>query len=112
MCIRDSCCGSGDAIGPVPAVLGIALFISALAAGGDSLAGICLLYTSNARKVFNDDIFMSFQAAFLFFHGDAGPVPDVLVGACQGVKERGFPAVGVARQGDGNVCLLYTSRCV
>ena len=34
---------------------------------------------------------------------DAGPVPDVLVGACQGVKERGFPAVGVARQGDGNV---------
>ena len=57
----------------------------------------------NARKVFNDDIFMAFQAAFLFFHGDAGPVPDVLVGACQGVKERGFPAVGVARQGDGNV---------
>ena len=39
-CGSGSCCCSGDAIGPVPAVLGIALFISALAAGGDSLAGM------------------------------------------------------------------------
>ena len=39
-CGSGSCCCSGDAIGPVPAVLGIALFISALVAGGDSLAGM------------------------------------------------------------------------
>lgn len=39
-CGSGSCCCSGDAIGPVPPVLGIALFISALAAGGDSLAGM------------------------------------------------------------------------
>ena len=39
-CGSGSCCCSGDAIGPVPAVLGIALFISALAAGGDSLVGM------------------------------------------------------------------------
>ena len=57
----------------------------------------------NARKVFNDDVLVAFQAAFLFFHSNAGPVPDVLAGACQGVEESGFSAVGIARQGDGNV---------
>lgn len=39
-CCSGSRCSSGDAIGPVPAVLGITLFISALAAGGGSWAGV------------------------------------------------------------------------
>lgn len=39
-CCSGSRCSSGDAIGPVPAVLGIALFISALVAGGGSWAGV------------------------------------------------------------------------
>lgn len=32
-CYSGSCCGSGDAIRPVPAVLGISLFIAALVLG-------------------------------------------------------------------------------
>lgn len=38
-CCAGGCCGSGDAIRPVPALLGIALFAAALAAGGDTWAG-------------------------------------------------------------------------
>lgn len=38
-CCSGSCCGSGDAIRPVPAVLGIALFIAALVLGGESWSG-------------------------------------------------------------------------
>lgn len=38
-CCSGSCCGSGDAIRPVPAVLGIPLFIAALVLGGESWSG-------------------------------------------------------------------------
>lgn len=39
-CCSGSCCGSGDAIRPVPAVLGITLFAAALVMGGDSWSGV------------------------------------------------------------------------
>ncbi|MFR4416986.1 MAG: hypothetical protein ACLT8E_06160 [Akkermansia sp.] len=39
-CGSGSCCCSGDAIGPVPAVLGIALFVAALVMGSDSWSGM------------------------------------------------------------------------
>ena len=39
-CCSGSCCGSGDAIRPVPAVLGIALFVAALVMGSDSWSGM------------------------------------------------------------------------
>ena len=39
-CCSGSCCGSGGSIRPVPAVLGIALFATALVMGSDSWGGV------------------------------------------------------------------------
>ncbi len=52
----------------------------------------------DARKILNDDIFMPFQAPFLFFDCDAGPVPDILAGAGQSVEQRRLSAVRIAGQ--------------
>ena len=40
--------------------------------------------------------------ALFLFDCNAGPVTDILVGACVGVKEGGFAAVGVAGKGNFN----------
>ena len=59
----------------------------------------------DAGKVHDDYIVMLFQLAFLFLHGDAGPVAHELVGTGQGVEQGRLTAVGVARQ--GNLDLLF-----
>jgi hypothetical protein len=43
---------------------------------------------------------MTFQAAFLFFYRDTGPVADVLAAARQLIEQGRFPAVRVSRKGD------------
>ena len=40
----------------------------------------------NTGQILNDHVFVPLQAAFLFFHRDAGPVAHILVGAGQGVE--------------------------
>ena len=57
----------------------------------------------DAGQVGDGHAVMLAQLTFLFLHGDAGPVTHELVGARQRVKQRGFTAVGVARQGNANI---------
>ena len=59
----------------------------------------------DAGKVHDDYIVMLFQLAFLFLHGDAGPVAHELVGTGQGVEQGRLTAVRVACQ--GNFDLLF-----
>ena len=54
----------------------------------------------NAGQVGDGYISLLFQLALFFLHGDTGPVAHILVGAGQGVEQRGLAAVGVARQGN------------
>ena len=56
----------------------------------------------NAGQVGDDDVVVLAQAAFLLFYGNAGPVAHKLIGAGQGVEQRGFTAVRVACQCDFN----------
>ena len=59
----------------------------------------------NTGKVHDDYIVMLLQLAFLFLHGDAGPVAHELVGTGQGVEQGRLAAVRVACQ--GNFDLLF-----
>ena len=52
----------------------------------------------NARQVHDDDVLVSLQLAFLLLHRNTGPVTNELVGAGQGVEQRGFTTVRIARQ--------------
>ena len=62
----------------------------------------------DAGQVLDDHVLVALQPALLLFHGDAGPVAHVLVGAGQVVEQRGLAAVRVACQRDFDVpcCLL------
>ena len=53
-------------------------------------------------QVGDDDIVVLFQAAFLLFHGDAGPVADELIGAGEGIEQGRFTTVWIARQSNGD----------
>ena len=57
----------------------------------------------DARQVRDRHIVVLLEPAFLFFHRDAGPVADELVGAGQGVEQGGFAAVRVACQRDTQI---------
>ena len=67
----------------------------------------------DARQIGEDHVRVSLQLAFLFLHGNAGPVAHVLIGAGQGIKQRGFSAVGIACQSDTNChrIILPVSGC-
>ena len=54
----------------------------------------------DAGQVLDDDFLIALQPSLLLFHRDAGPVAHVLVGAGQGVEQRGLAAVRIARQRD------------
>ena len=56
-------------------------------------------------KVHDDDVLMLLKPAFLLLDGDAGPVANELVRARQGVEQRCFAAVRIARE--GNFDLLF-----
>ena len=56
-------------------------------------------------KVHDDDVLMLLEPAFLLLDGDAGPVANELVRARQGVEQRCFAAVRIARE--GNFDLLF-----
>ena len=57
----------------------------------------------NSGKIHDRHIFCalyaqrSFQFTFFFFHGNAWPVADKLIGAGEGIKQRGLSTVWVAR---------------
>ena len=57
----------------------------------------------DAGQVSDGDLAVLFQLALFFLHGDTGPVAHILVGAGQGVEQRGLAAVGVARQGNSDI---------
>ena len=57
----------------------------------------------DAGQVGDDDVVMLLQLAFLLLHGDARPVADELVGTGQGIEQRGFAAVRVARKGNSDM---------
>ena len=66
----------------------------------------------DAGKVGDDDAVVLFQLSFLFFDGDARPVPDKLIGTGKRVEQRGLSAVGVARKGDPDIhdfCIPFRS---
>ncbi len=63
----------------------------------------------NTGQVHDDDVVMLLETAFLLFHGDAGPVADELVGTGQGIEQRRFTAVGVARQGNLDLLISCSS---
>ena len=75
---------------------------------GDEVAGDVFLDGIGRERIDAGQIdqsgFLALQvkARLLALHGDAGPVAHVLVGAGEGVEQRGLAAVGVARQGDGD----------
>ena len=54
----------------------------------------------DAGEVHHHGVLALFDGAFLFFDGNAGEVPDVLVAAGQAVEKGGFAAVLVACQGE------------
>ena len=61
----------------------------------------------DAGQVLNDHIPVALEPALLLFHGNAGPVAYILIGAGQGVEQRGLAAVRVAGQCDLDVhCAL------
>ena len=61
----------------------------------------------NAGQVHDDYVFMLFELALFLFHGNAGPVAHELVGPCQSIEQRGFSAVGIARQGDADLFVFH-----
>ena len=75
---------------------------------GDEVAGDVFLdgigrKRIDAGQVDQSGLFaLQVKARLLALHGDAGPVAHILVGAGEGVEQRGLAAVGVARQGDGD----------
>ena len=52
-------------------------------------------------KIHDGDILVPLQTAFLFFHCNAGPVSDKLIGPGEGVEHGGLATVRVARKGNG-----------
>ena len=56
----------------------------------------------NAGQVHDDDVVMLLETSFLLFHRNAGPVTNELIRTGQGIEQRRFTAVRVARQGDLN----------
>ena len=52
----------------------------------------------DAGQVGHADVLLAADLSFLLFHGDAGPVADVLLGAGQRVEQGRFAAVRVARK--------------
>ena len=61
----------------------------------------------DARQVLDHHVVVAFQAAFLLFHRNAGPVAHILVGAGQVIEQRGLAAVRVAGQCDFDCHLPY-----
>ena len=57
------------------------------------------------RQILYDHVGAALEAALLLLHRHPGPVAHVLVGAGEGVEQRGFAAVGIARQGDLHIHL-------
>ena len=62
----------------------------------------------DAGKVCHNNIAVLFQLALFFLHGDTRPVAHELIRAREHVKQRGFTAVRIAREGDfdTHVCFL------
>ena len=83
---------------------------------GDEVAGDVFLDGIGRKRVDAGQIDQSglfalqVKMGLLALHGDAGPVAHILVGAGEGVEQRGLAAVGVARQSDGDAhaCALLT----
>ena len=57
----------------------------------------------NARQVGDQGVGMAADDAVLAVHGDAGKIAHVLIGAGELVEQRGFAAVLVAHQGEGQL---------
>ena len=56
----------------------------------------------NSGEVLKDHMLEALQGALLLFNGHTGPVPHILIGAGQGIEQRGLSAVRISRQGDFN----------
>ena len=61
----------------------------------------------NTGQVGQNHVFVLFDLAFLFFHGDAGPVTYKLIGARECIKQGRFTRVGIARKGDPDLVLFH-----
>ena len=89
---------------------GVRLFCNQIAAGYHFFHGIGGKAV-NAGQILNDDVIGALQLAFLLFYRNAGPIAHILIGARQIIEHGGFPAIGVARQGnlDGHFVASYAS---
>ena len=56
----------------------------------------------NSRQIGDDDVFVFPETPLLFFDRDAGPVSNVLIGSREGIEERGFATVRIARERDAD----------
>ena len=74
---------------------GVGLLLDQISTGDDFLQRV-RRQRVDTGQVLDDDILVALQLAFLLFHGNAGPVADVLVGAGQVVEQGRFTAVRVA----------------
>ena len=63
----------------------------------------------DAGQILNDNVLVTLEFAFLFFHSNAGPVAHILVGAGQVVEQGRFAAVRVAGQCNFNAHCGYLS---
>ena len=61
----------------------------------------------NTGQVGNNDVIVPLQLAFLLLHRNAGPVPDELIGAGQGVEQGCLAGVGVAGERDADLVLTH-----
>ena len=71
----------------------------------NNVLSVPLIKRIDTGQVHDGDVLVSLQLAFLFLHRNTGPVTDELVRTGQGVKQRRFAAVRVARQGNFQLSL-------
>ena len=86
---------------------GIGLLLDQVSTGDDLLQRVGRQGVDTGQ-VLDDDIFIALQLAFLLFHGNAGPVANVLVGAGQVIEQGSLAAVRVTGQCNFNThCVSF-----
>ena len=86
---------------------GIGLLLDQVSTGDDLLQRVGRQGVDTGQ-VLDDDILIALQLAFLLFHGNAGPVANVLVGAGQVIEQGSLAAVRVTGQCNFNThCVSF-----
>ena len=85
----------------------VGLLLKDVVPGDDLLLGIGP-QGIDARQIHHGAALFSPDLAGLLVHSDAGEVAHVLVGAGEGVEQRGFAAILIADQGENHTAASFT----